>query len=73
MDIKEFVLNKHRELESIGNKFIHRWSARGGTLYISPDIWNLLITIILIVVLVQLIQILGQTISKKIDKRRKAK
>ena len=39
----------------------------------NPDIWNLLITIILIVVLVQLIQILGQTISKKIDKRRKAK
>lgn len=42
MDIKEFVLNKHRELESIGNKFIHRCSARGGTLYISPEIWNLL-------------------------------
>lgn len=42
MDIKEFVLNKHRELESIGDKFIHRCSARGGTLYISPDIWKLL-------------------------------
>lgn len=39
----------------------------------NPDIWNLLITIILIVILVQVIQILGQTISKKIDKRRKAK
>jgi hypothetical protein len=42
MDIKEFVTNKHSELESIGNKFIHRCSARGGTLYISPSIWNLL-------------------------------
>lgn len=42
MDIKEFVANKHSELESIGNKFIHRCSARGGTLYISPEIWNLL-------------------------------
>jgi len=42
MDIKEFVTNKHSELESIGNKFIHRCSARGGTLYISPEIWNLL-------------------------------
>ena len=39
----------------------------------NPDIWNLLVTIILIVVLVQLIQILGQTIAKRIDKRRKAK
>lgn len=42
MDIQEFVLNKHSELESIGNKFIHRCSARWGTLYISPTIWNLL-------------------------------
>ena len=42
MDIQEFVTNKHSELESIGNKFIHRCSARGGTLYISPNIWNLL-------------------------------
>jgi hypothetical protein len=42
MDIQEFVLNKHSELESIGNKFIHRCSARWGTLYISPNIWNLL-------------------------------
>lgn len=42
MDIKEFVTNKYSELESIGNKFIHRCSARGGTLYISPEIWNLL-------------------------------
>jgi hypothetical protein len=41
MDIQEFVLNKHSVLES-GNKFIHRCSARGGTLYISPSIWNLL-------------------------------
>ena len=42
MDIQEFIMNKHSELESIDNKFIHRCSARGGTLYISPDIWNLL-------------------------------
>lgn len=42
MDIQEFVLNKHSVLESIRNKFIHRCSARGGTLYISPGIWNLL-------------------------------
>lgn len=42
MDIQEFILNKHSVLESIGNKFIHRCSARGGTLYISPSIWNLL-------------------------------
>lgn len=41
IDIQEFVLNKHSVLES-GNKFIHRCSARGGTLYISPNIWNLL-------------------------------
>lgn len=41
MDIQEFVQNKHSVLES-GNKFIHRCSARGGTLYISPSIWNLL-------------------------------
>ena len=41
MDIQEFVLNKHSVLES-GSKFIHRCSARGGTLYISPSIWNLL-------------------------------
>lgn len=42
MDIQEFVMNKHSGLESIGNKFIHRCSARGGILYISPNIWNLL-------------------------------
>lgn len=41
MDIQEFVQNKHSVLES-GSKFIHRCSARGGTLYISPSIWNLL-------------------------------
>jgi len=41
MDIQKFVLNKHSFLES-GSKFIHRCSARGGTLYISPKIWNLL-------------------------------
>ena len=41
MDIQEFVQNKHSVLES-GNKFIHRCSARGGTLYISSKIWNLL-------------------------------
>jgi len=39
----------------------------------NPDVYSLLLTIILIVLLVQLIQVLGQTISKKIDKRRKAK
>lgn len=42
MDIQEFVKNNHGELESISNKFIHRCSARGGTLYISPNIWRLL-------------------------------
>lgn len=42
MDIKEFVTTKHSKLESIGHKFIHRCSARGGTLYISPKIWRLL-------------------------------
>lgn len=41
MDIQEFVQNKHSVLES-GSKFIHRCSARGGTLYISQSIWNLL-------------------------------
>ena len=39
----------------------------------NPDVWNLLITIILIVLLVQLVQELGQRVSKKIDKRRKEK
>ena len=39
----------------------------------NPDIWNLIITIVLIVLLVQVIQILGQAIAKSIDKRRKAK
>ena len=39
----------------------------------NPRVWSLLLIIALIVILVQLIQILGQTISKKIDKRRKAK
>lgn len=39
----------------------------------NPDIWGLIITIVLIVLLVQIIQELGQRISKKIDKRRKAK
>ena len=42
MGIQEFVTNKYSELESIGNKYIHRCSARGGTLYISPNIWRLL-------------------------------
>lgn len=42
MDIQDFVTNKHSKLESIGNKFIHRCSARCGTLYISQKIWNLL-------------------------------
>lgn len=42
MDIREFITNKHCELESKDHKFIHRCSARGGTLYISPKIWRLL-------------------------------
>jgi hypothetical protein len=37
----------------------------------NPTLWNLLLIIALIVLLVQLIQIFGQNISKKIDKRRK--
>ena len=39
----------------------------------NPDILGLIITILLIVLLVQFIQVLGQKLSKKIDKRRKAK
>jgi D-methionine transport system permease protein len=39
----------------------------------NPDLINLLISVALIIILVQVIQELGQQISKKIDKRRKAK
>ena len=43
MDIKQFVESKQGYLELTTNKFIHRCSARGGTLYISPTIWNMLL------------------------------
>ena len=39
MDEKEFIENKHSELPTT-NGYIHRCSARGGILYISPSIWN---------------------------------
>ena len=39
----------------------------------NPDVINLLLSMVLIILLVQVIQELGQQISKKIDKRRKAK
>ena len=40
MTEKEFVENGSKYLQTKNGKYVHRCSARGGILYISPSIWN---------------------------------
>ena len=40
MSEKEFISKGHKYMQTKSGKYIHRCSARGGILYVSPSIWN---------------------------------
>lgn len=40
MSEKEFISKGHKYMETTNSKWVHRCSARGGILYVSPSIWN---------------------------------
>jgi len=37
---KEFITKAHKYMQTKTGKYVHRCSARGGILYVSPSIWN---------------------------------
>ena len=40
MTEKEFISKGHKYMQTKTGKYVHRCSARGGILYVSPSIWN---------------------------------
>jgi hypothetical protein len=40
MSEKEFISKGHKYMQTKTGKYVHRCSARGGILYVSPSIWN---------------------------------
>lgn len=40
MSEKEFISQAHKYMQTKTGKYVHRCSARGGILYVSPSIWN---------------------------------
>lgn len=40
MSEKEFISKGHKYMQTKSGKYVHRCSARGGILYVSPSIWN---------------------------------
>jgi hypothetical protein len=40
MSEKDFITKGHKYLQTKSGKYVHRCSARGGILYVSPSIWN---------------------------------
>ena len=42
MSEKDFISGNHKFIRTRSGKFVHRSSARGGILYVSPRIWNML-------------------------------
>ena len=40
LDERSFIENDSKEIVTANGKYVHRCSARGGILYISPSVWN---------------------------------
>jgi hypothetical protein len=40
LDERSFIENDSKEIVTTNGKYVHRCSARGGILYISPSVWN---------------------------------